>query len=167
MMPALARAALRRAVFGRRALLSGGSVLAGLGLAGCGLGAWTGLVNEVNIGSVTFVVASNANDNSPVAIDVVIAYDQILLGELIKLPARQWFERRDQFRRDYPQTIQIESWELTPGQTLAARPIDVRRYSSGALVYANYLGPGEHRVRVGKEKTLVITLGPKTFTTGS
>jgi type VI secretion system protein len=136
----------------------------GLTLSGCGFGTWVGLVNEVKVDTVTFVAAPNANDNSPVAIDLVIAYDQMLLGELVKLPARQWFERREQFRRDYPETIQIESWELTPGQTRAAQPIDVRRQSIGALVFANYLTPGEHRVRVGKEKALVITLLAKTFT---
>jgi len=138
-----------------------------LAVFGCGLGEFTGLVNEVNVSSVTFVVSPNANDNSPVAVDLVIAYDKMLLAELVKLPARQWFERREQFRRDYPESIQIESWELTPGQTLAARPIDTRRYTTGALVFANYLGPGEHRLRIGKESTLVISLGPKTFTTGS
>jgi type VI secretion system protein len=140
------------------------ALAATLGLSACGFGTWVGLVNEVKLDSVTFVTAPNANDNSPVAIDLVIAYDPMLLAELIKLPARQWFERRDQFRRDYPETIQVESWELTPGQTLAGRPIDVRRQSTGAVVFANYRAPGEHRVRVGKEKTLVITLLAKTFT---
>ena len=152
---------VRHASLSRR----GAVVLAAtLGLSACGFGAWSGLVNEVKLDSVTFVTAPNANDNSPVAIDLVIAYDSMLLAELIKLPARQWFERREQFRRDYPETIQIEGWELTPGQTLAGRPIDVRRQSTGAVVFANYRSPGEHRVRVGKEKTLVITLLAKTFT---
>lgn len=140
------------------------ALAATLGLPACGLGTWSGLVNEVKLDSVTFVTAPNANDNSPVAVDLVIAYDPMLLAEMIKLPARQWFERREQFRRDYPETIQIESWELTPGQTLAGRPIDVRRQSTGAVVFANYRAPGEHRVRVGKEKALVITLLAKTFT---
>ncbi|MSP87371.1 MAG: hypothetical protein EXQ92_00960 [Alphaproteobacteria bacterium] len=152
---------IRHASLSRRGALA---LVATLGLSACGLGTWSGLVNEVKLDSVTFVTAPNANDNSPVAIDLVIAYDPMLLAELIKLPARQWFERREQFRRDYPETIQIESWELTPGQTLSGRPIDVRRQSTGAVVFANYRSPGEHRVRVGKEKTLVITLLAKTFT---
>lgn len=155
------KTAVRHLPASRRGVLAIATTLA---FSACGFGTWSGLVNEVKLDSVTFVTAPNANDNSPVAIDVVIAYDQMLLAELIKLPARQWFERREQFRRDYPETLQIESWELTPGQTLTGRPVDVRRQSTGAVVFANYRSPGEHRVRLGKEKALVITLLAKTFT---
>src|SRR6187549_2130614 len=61
-------------------------------------------------------VAPEANRNSPIAVELVIAYDGKVLDELLKMPAGDWFRKREQFLRDHPGGMDTWKWEWIPGQ---------------------------------------------------
>src|SRR5688572_24175756 len=63
-------------------------------------------------------VAEVANDEYPLAMEVVYVYDEELLKTLLQMSAKQWFEKRDQLKNDFPEDTGFESWqwEFTPGQ---------------------------------------------------
>ena len=117
------------------------------------------LVMKINI-------ASDANNDNPVAFDLVLVTDQMLLEELGKISASEWFENRNQYRLDYPQEtgLRAGSWEFVPGQVVVLEPITVKREIVGGIIFANYFTPGEHRTVIDPRKSFVVTLGAESFT---
>ena len=51
---------------------------------------------------IVFAIDAQANLNHPIAVDLVLIYDQQLLAEIVKLSAHDWFTKRAQLKRDYP-----------------------------------------------------------------
>src|ERR1051325_12071938 len=47
-------------------------------------------------------VSPQANNNNPVALDLVLVKSKKLLKELMKISASEWFQKRSQYRLDYP-----------------------------------------------------------------
>ena len=117
------------------------------------------LVMKVNI-------ASDANNDNPVAFDLVLVTDKILLEELGKISASEWFENRNQYRLDYPEETGLSagSWEFVPGQVVVLEPITVKSEIVGGIILANYFTPGEHRAVIDPRKSFVVTLGAESFT---
>ena len=120
------------------------------------------LVMKVNI-------APDANDGNPVAFDLVLVTDETLLEELSEISAGEWFEKRNQYRLDYPDETGLSagSWEFAPGQDVALEPITVKREIVGGIIFANYFTPGEHRAVIDPRKSFAVTLGAEDFTVTS
>jgi type VI secretion system protein len=146
-------------------------VVAGLvNLSGCGV------VNSVSnfilpSGSklgwtgVTLVAASDANLNSPVAIDLVLVRDAMALSALTSMSAAKWFSTRADLLKTFPADLRYLSLEISPGQTLTltSEQIGSDRLA-GAFMFANYLTPGEHRMRVDQiEGNVVVRVGNQSF----
>ncbi|AMC37029.1 hypothetical protein VN23_08160 [Janthinobacterium sp. B9-8] len=114
---------------------------------------------SIKLSSVSFSVASQANDDTPIPIDLVVVDDEELLKKLLALPASQWFEQRAQLQRDFPQALYVWSKELVPGQRLdvADAPVKGRR-GAVVLVYAGYSSPGMHRLRLDQQKNVILYL---------
>jgi type VI secretion system protein len=115
---------------------------------------------------VTILAAKDANLNSPVALDVVILKDEASLNLLSSIPAAKWFATRGEMEKTFPQAISYKSFEVVPGQTLriAATEFGSARVA-GAVMYADYLTPGEHRIRVDQLRGAVsVQLGAQDFT---
>ncbi|KAB8044243.1 hypothetical protein [Janthinobacterium aquaticum] len=93
--------------------------------------------------------AEDANANSAVAVDIVLVKDSTVLESLLAMPAAKWFATRSDVQRSFPNALTVFSYELVPGQSLA---LNDRLWRSekvwGALVYAGYATPGEHRSRL-------------------
>ena len=106
-------------------------------------------------------VSARANNNNPVALDLVLVKDKKLFKELMKISAAEWFEKRNQYRLDYPKEIGLSagSWEWVPGQVVTIEPIPFKFKAAGGLVFANYFTPGAHRAVINPGKPVVITLG--------
>jgi type VI secretion system protein len=106
-------------------------------------------------------VTPQANNNNPVALDLVLVKNKKLLKELMKISASEWFEKRNQYRLDYPKEIGLNagSWEWVPGQVVSIDPKPFKEKYAGGLVFANYFTPGTHRALVDPSKPIVITLG--------
>lgn len=140
-------------------------------LAAC---SWIGRVSdtlgfggtEVAWTEMIVIAADNANLNTPVTFDVVVALEEPILGKLVELPAAKWFAARADLAKTFPKGLVYRSWELAPGQTLripegtfgAARV-------AGVLLFADYLTPGDHRIRVEQLRgRIMVQLGPREFT---
>lgn len=134
----------------RRAALA--ALLCALTAAGC--------AGPVKTRAYAVSVAPEANGESPVPLELVVVYDRALLEEVQQLSARDWFRRRTQLARDYPDGFRSMRWELVPGQSLALRPLELsRRGARAAFVFADYLTEGDHRLRIDPFRTALIELG--------
>ena len=119
---------------------------------------------QVFLEGVYVTVDPNANQDTPVAMDVIVVYEEALVQSLFKLSAAQYFSQKFQIIRDNPGQMDIFSYEVVPGQNVDPRSITLSRpIPFGGVVFANYLTPGDHRIRIGKEIAAKITLGPKDF----
>lgn len=104
------------------------------------------------------VIAPDANRDSAVAVEIVVVRDKDFLKRLMDLSARQWFEQRDQLRRDFPKAFQSWSFEWIPGQQV--RPIR-ERFKAGArggFVFADYWTEGPHRARFDPHRPFQVRL---------
>ncbi|HYL06344.1 MAG TPA: type VI secretion protein [Thermoanaerobaculia bacterium] len=108
-------------------------------------------------------VSPQANHDSPIAVELVIAYDDKVLDELLKTPAGDWFRKREQLRRDYAGQLETWKWEWVPGQEVAAVEVSYRLGAKGAVLFADYLTPGEHRARLDPHRPLRLLLGETDF----
>ena len=107
-------------------------------------------------------VSPKANNNNPVALDLVLVKDKKLFLELKKISAAEWFEKRNQYKLDYPKELGLSagSWEWVPDQAVKIDPMPFKDKFAGGLVFANYFTPGAHRAVIDPTKAVVITLGP-------
>jgi type VI secretion system protein len=105
-----------------------------------------------------------ANQNTAVAVDVVLIFDPKLFDSALKMSAAQWFKNREQIQLDFPKQVTVISWELVPGQQIPFQPLPKNTdEAEGAIVFAHYLSPGDHRVRFGLDEAMVISLGQNDF----
>ena len=94
---------------------------------------------------LTVDVAADANTDSPVAFDLVLAKDKQLVKQLSTMTAADWFKKRAQIERDSQAKIQVHSWEWVPGQDVGKIPVPVTVEVLAAIGFANYSTPGDHR----------------------
>lgn len=150
------------------------AALTGLGtalLAGCGT------VNRVMnlVGfkgtrlawkEVLIVATDGANQNSPAAVDIVLVLEESAIEKLSALPASKWFATRADLLKTFPGEFSYKSWEITPGQTLRL-PGSVFGSPNviTVFVFADYLAPGEHRMRVDQlQNGIIVQLAARGFT---
>ncbi|WP_049876581.1 MULTISPECIES: hypothetical protein [Sorangium] len=142
-------------VRGRRSSLRRtlGALLAACALMGCGGGVVaTRLLLEIRI-------AALANQNSPIPVTLLAVYDAKLFERLAEMSAKQWYEQRDQLRRDFPggDAFTEWEWEFVPGYTPPPVVVEIPR-NAKPLVFANYRAPGSHRIRLGSQQRIRIEL---------
>ena len=130
-----------------------------IGTSGCSLFKEDEAAGEpkLNLQTVHIILDNDANNRSATEIDLVFAYKMDLLKSLLKMTAAEYFAIADQLRRDYPELLKIWHWELAPGQSLNNNSLETGN-ALGAIVFARYLSPGSHRVRVGSSETIHILL---------
>lgn len=117
-------------------------------LAGCGMFGGPKAVKP-DWKSLRVVTAVDANNNSPLAIDLVLVTDRALVDGVSALTAAQYFAARDDLRRSQPDAFLVQSLELAPGQTFEVDPKPFRAAKGwAALMFANYGTPGAHRYRL-------------------
>jgi len=106
-------------------------------------------------------VSPAANNNHPVAVDLVLVSDKKLLQELMKMSANEWFEKRHQVALDYPKetSLSVGRWEWVPGQQVKLDQVIVKYGVVGGVVFANYFNAGTHRAPIDPRKGILITLG--------
>lgn len=106
-------------------------------------------------------LTQRANQNAPVPVSFVAVKDPKFLDKVLGLSAKQWFEQREQLRRDDPsgQLFTEWEWEHVPGYAPPPVVIEVDGNAIGAVIFANYRSPGDHRVRIGPQRRLRIELG--------
>ena len=110
-------------------------------------------------------VAQNANQNTPVAVDLVMVADKDLLKQISGMTAVQWFGKRSQIQRDYTKKVEFKSWEWVPG-TQAPVSVPLLNGLKGAVLFADYSTPGDHRAILDPRRSSAISLLETDFTVG-
>lgn len=122
--------------------------------SGCSL--WQ---SRVDISSVVIDVAQDANDNAPVAVDMVAISDAALIAQIQSLSAEQWFTAKPQLLRDAPNALHIWSLELVPGSHFVTENNPLKGTPAQAIVlFARYRSDGDHRLRLDKTTSLHLLL---------
>ena len=102
---------------------------------------------------------NDANQDSAVSVDILMVYKDDLMKALMKMKAADYFASRLQILRDYPDMVDMWHWELTPGQVVRDYPITQRKEKPlGAVIFADYFAPGDHRIRFAGEDHAHIRL---------
>ncbi len=114
---------------------------------------------------VRFDIADDANQNSPIAVDLVVVYDEKLMDKLMGMTAAQWFEERGQIRRDYLEGAGFHSWgwEWIPGQSVPIQKLPLKAAAIGGVIFAKYIAPGAHRSRINPFNDVTIYLRTEDF----
>jgi type VI secretion system protein len=108
---------------------------------------------------IRVTVAPGANDDSAIAVDFVVVYDDKVLDEIAKVSAADWFSRKSRFLADYPQQLDVVTREWVPGQPVAPWSITYRIGARKVIVFADYHSGGEHRAIVPPQQPSLVTLG--------
>ncbi|MDM8545142.1 hypothetical protein [Candidatus Venteria ishoeyi] len=137
-------------------------------LTSCGSNGTRAGISKVKTRLFAIDVSQRANLNHPVALDLVIAYNQSLFLDLLKISAKEWFKKRQQYKMDYPAALQSWEWELVPGQVVPFFKLPkTTRKGVGAVVFANYVSPGNHRARIDPYEGVVVRLNESDFSISS
>lgn len=147
--------------------------LAGLSLAACNPAVM--LVRKVVSGgphphvvhwkSLVVTASPDANQNSPVALDLVFVRDAALVEQLQAMPAARWFATRADTQRSFPEGVGVISLEVVPSQSLR---LEAKAFADqpalAVFAFANYAAPGDHRERlVPTAASYQLQLGPRGF----
>lgn len=146
-----------------RARGTGASLVVLLLLAAAG----PGCASRVSTERFAITAQRDANDQSPVPLDMVLVRDPALVDVLNGMTARVWFETRDQIARDNPTGFEVVTWEVVPGQHLDTAFPFRNNKGIALFVFANYLSPGAHRVRVDPLERFTLLLGKDGFSVES
>jgi type VI secretion system protein len=114
---------------------------------------------------VRIEVAERANDDSPIALDLVIAFSDQTFNRVLATPADDWFAKRADYLQAYGNDVRVISWEVVPGQTVPKVPLpsDLTK-AQGGVFFARYLGKGQQRDRLPRAQAVVVRLGRDTMT---
>lgn len=104
------------------------------------------------------LVLPRINQNSPVAVELLLIRDRDLWQRLREKPAAEWFEERKALARTFPDSFESRLWEWVPGQEVPPQTIEVGRGVRWGLVFARYLVAGDHRTVVEPRKPFRLVL---------
>ncbi|CAG9252838.1 conserved hypothetical protein [Paraburkholderia unamae] len=139
-------------------------VCLGAALSGCSMLGMSG--EKAAWFTLTLAASNDANNNSPVAVDVVFVTDDAMLARVAELPGAKWFASRATLAAAFPKSIRYNSWEVVPGQRLEI-PGDALSGPrvKAAFVFASYPDPAAHCVRIETfSGRLVVQLDDHAFT---
>ncbi len=102
--------------------------------------------------SVCLYTQPDTNQNSALAVDLVIVYGSELMAIFNQMSAKTYFAASKQLLLDNPTLLDIWHWEFIPGQrVIGFQPPQDKGDAYGAYIFANYHTPGDHRLRVGPD----------------
>ena len=120
---------------------------------------------NVYLEHATIVGEIGMNGDTATALDVVLVYDPELLKQIVTLTANDYFLKKQQLMKDNPTLINAVGFEMVPGQVIPDAEITLSKLNAeGAIVFANYTTPGDHRFILGRQQNILIRLGAQDFT---
>jgi type VI secretion system protein len=130
-------------------------------LEGCGMAAHLRPSKLINPQlHVPVRIDGDANENKPIAVDLVCVDDKDLAKEVSKMTATDWFQKREQIRQDFPRNsaISVSSWEWVPGYVVPYIDVSMKKTPRAVLIFANYSTPGSHRAAIDVTRPATVTL---------
>ena len=123
------------------------------------------LLPDVNIETIQIVASSKANQGFPVAVDVVVVNDELLLKTVEGLSAKDWFSGRGQFLTDHSETAVIVSREVVPGKRAPIIELarSIRVDAKAVFIFANYIDQSVNRLRIDSIEEAQVVLSAKTI----
>lgn len=111
-------------------------------------------------------IVEKANQNSPVALDLLVIYDENLLAQLLNMSAKEWFEKRTQIKRDHLEGRGLDywGWEWVPGQKIPDKTLPLKSKAKGGIIFAGYFSLGPHRATFDPFGDMTIHLLENGFT---
>jgi type VI secretion system protein len=142
------------------------------GSTGCSNGSLQSILSmqtaKVWLNKVSFRVADDVNDSSPVTLHILIPYKDDLLSELSKMSAEDYFKKSEQIKKDNAGNLDVFSWDLIRSQKLDDEPISPTKVSGvGILVFVRYSTPGDHRILIADDEAVLINLNKGDFSVES
>lgn len=124
-----------------------------------------GRIVRVKVVCLKTDITAAANQNQPIAVDVLLVRDKDLIKKLMTLSAADWFEKRAQFSRDYPDPKELVVYhrEWVPGQVIPCSSIPLKPVPRATILFANYFTKGDHRARLVNGKSAAIHLKDEDF----
>lgn len=113
---------------------------------------------------VNLIADPSANNDSAVAVDLVLISDQQAASQIETLTAPEFFAHRQQLERDFPGGFEVRSWELAPGQILRDQPVHGTCNRVRTMLFARYATPGDHRQTLQNRSPITIWLKQADFT---
>lgn len=106
-------------------------------------------------------IEAKANSNSPVPLTLVSVQDAKLFEKIAQMSAKEWYDKREQMRRDFPSGTAFTEWdwEYVPGQAPPPVVVELDGRAVGSVLFANYRSPGDHRFLLGTQRRIRIDLG--------
>ena len=144
--------------------------LALLHLQGCSvvssLNPWS---SDNSVAQLTLIALPNANQRYSVAVDIVFVWDADLAVPLNELTAQQWFSRKQDYQRAYPDSLKIIHSEPMPGHTIRIQSLpDAHSKAKRVIVFANYINQQlVHRADITTMNNVRIVLQETTFSAES
>jgi hypothetical protein len=89
-------------------------------------------------------IVHDANENTPIAVDLIVVYDKGVLDQLVKLKASDWFAGREQFLKDHHDVKPVH-WEWIPNQVVPKQTIEYGIGAQKVILFADYASDGAHR----------------------
>jgi type VI secretion system protein len=128
--------------------------------AACFLGGGCAKITKVRTVCLRTDITQAANQNQPVAVDVLLVRDKDLIKKLMTLTAADWFEKRAQFMRDYPdpKDLTVYHHEWVPNQKIPCSSLALKPMPRVMIVFANYFSKGDHRARLPNGNSATIRL---------
>ena len=113
--------------------------------------------------SLEVTISAAANQNSPVAVDVLLIKDKALLKTIQGMPASEWFSKKAQWQPRIPKAFELKQWEWVPGQQVQLPPVAVGSDVKGVVLFAKYATPGPHIALIPSRGRVCVSLNEQDF----
>ncbi len=111
--------------------------------------------------TVAISASTTANQGFPVAVDIILVNDTLLVDTVKDLTAKDWFKAREQFINANTTSLSVISREVVPGEIAPIVELtrSKRANTKCIFVFAKFLVDGNHRLRVDtiEEPKIILT----------
>lgn len=121
---------------------------------------------KVWVEKLMFEVNDKVNNNAPVAVHLLIYYDEATATLLQRMSSAEYFLKASQIKKDFGGSCDIFTFAATPGQRMPDQDIVMSKSGAlGGFIFVRYRGAGAHREAIGRAKVIKVILGQDDFTT--
>ena len=116
-----------------------------------------------NVKTITLLCSSAMNNDTPMAVDILFVYDDIVGAQLLTQTAKQWFAAKAEYQLKYGADIDAVSMELVPSLSYENVSLPVNaRLAVKVILFADYMmTSGQYPLDLSNWQNPVVTFGQK------